>query len=353
ERSLPLYSARYGTPPPPPHPRRPYLQFPPPPPYPPPDDNDPQLEMSDEETSFHQETHFHRLEGEMFEQECAEYSYAYYEPGPPTSHANFMVSSGANTRHERANRHTYVTRYGTEENIYEEISEVAAKQNNQSQLSLNQSVVEEEVRRVQSRHRRVLGELNLTVEAMLMPPPPSRDEESPNNLSSNVSGPPDLLEDLLMSVGPTDELLSPVSCSLGDHDSGFSGSSGTSYGFSAGSVSRRGGYLKFSKSNDSPGSSSKQKHPTQQNNSGFFGRKGWIKLPGFGSSSQHNKACLSFPDASPETASRILKGCLEEISGLLTLGNLLQDHHNNSGRESLSQYSIEIVPAVVHFVSKK
>lgn len=44
-----------------------------------------------------------------------------------------------------------------------------AAQHQQSILSLNQSLVEEEVRRVQSGHRRVLGELNLSVEAMLMP----------------------------------------------------------------------------------------------------------------------------------------------------------------------------------------
>ena len=289
---------------------------------------------------------------EAFEQECAEYSYAYYEPGPPTSHANFMVSSGSGTRHDRSNRHTYVTRYGTEENIYEEISEVAAKcsqlieadrrhhqrrsrQNNQSQLSLSQSVVEEEVRRVQSRHRRVLGELNLAVEAMLMPPPSSKDEEPPAELTGTGSGAPDILEDLLMSVGPTDELLSPANCSLGDHDSGFSGSSGTSYGFSGGSgasynssvgsgnslkkqgarssqsfprtvgctgnpgcsvttysplMTRRGGYLKFSKSQEhSPVINSKHKHqPQQQSSSGFFGRKTWIKLPGFGSSKGEN-----------------------------------------------------------------
>ncbi|PSN42957.1 hypothetical protein C0J52_09721 [Blattella germanica] len=309
--------------------------------------------------------------GDIYEHEAAEYSYAYYEPGPPTSHANFLVNNtSCSARTDRNNRHTYVTRYGTEENIYEEISEVAAKcsqlaeqdrlihhqtqqhrrshqhhrQNHQSQLSLSQSVVEEEVRRVQSRHRRVLGELNLTVEAMLMPPPPSRDEENGTS-SSKGAGPPDLLEDLLMSVGPTDELLSPASCSLGDHDSGFSGSSGTSYGFSGGSSSynnsvmsgnslrRHGGdngarssqsfprsvgcpgnpgcspgysplltrrsgksgsgYLKFNKAQEPIPSKGQQKQiqPQQQsNNHGFFGRKGWIRLPGFGNNnSQNNK----------------------------------------------------------------
>jgi len=99
---------------------------------------------------------------------------------------------GAMALPDRQARHTYVTRYGTEENIYEEIGEVSAKR---------QAALEEEVRCVQSRHRRVLGELNLTVEAMLMPQP-----EAPPA--------PDLLEDLLRSVGPTDELLSPLTDSL-------------------------------------------------------------------------------------------------------------------------------------------
>lgn len=302
------------------------------------------------------------------EPESAEYSYAYYEPGPPTGHANFLVNnSNVNPRSDRANRHTYVTRYGTEENIYEEISEVAAKcsqlaeeerlhhyhhrqhqehhrQNRPSQASLHQSILEEEVRRVQSRHRRVLGELNLTVEAMLMPPPPPNDEVNTNNntSSSKGSGTPDLLEDLLFSVGPTDELLSPTSCSIGgDLDSGFSGSSGTSYGFSGGSstsyntsvvsgsslrrpgtsqscprtlganvgasamssavysplLNRRdvkGGAActKFGKVRDSVGCCKAQQQnkqnqlqqQQQQQHHGFFGRKGWIRLPGLGSS---------------------------------------------------------------------
>lgn len=287
---------------------------------------------------------------EICEPEGAEYSYAYYEPGPPTSHANCVVNNAnANPHSERNSRHTYVTRYGTEENIYEEITEVAAKcsrlaeqqhrrqqqhgDNQQSQLSLNQSVLEEEVRRVQSRHRRVLGELNLAVEAMLMPPPPPKGEETADDKGS---GPPFLLEDLLLSVGPTDELLSPATCSIGDHDSGFSGSSGTSYGFSGSSgasvlsgnslrrhASEKGsgssqsfprtaganvpvgatsthvyspllhrravksgaGCLRLSRTRE-PASSCKAQQ--QNHHHGFFGRKGWIRLPGFGSS-QPNK----------------------------------------------------------------
>lgn len=74
--------------------------------------------------------------------------------------------------------------YGTHENIYEEISEAAAAERHRllgaghSMVSLTPTTVEEEFRRVHTRHRRVLGELNLSVEAMLMPQtPPSGDDD--------------------------------------------------------------------------------------------------------------------------------------------------------------------------------
>lgn len=123
-------------------------------------------------------------------------------------------------------RHMYTTRYGTQENIYEDIEaehRLNMLNGGQSMISLPQSVVEEEFRRVETRHRRVLAELNLSTEAMLMPstPPnnPSTEEQCVNS---------EHLSDLLQSVELTDELLSPVSTSAvgtGDMDSGFSGSS--------------------------------------------------------------------------------------------------------------------------------
>lgn len=124
--------------------RKPFLRFPPPPPYPP------------------------------GPGPSSEYAYAYYEPGMP--------GQGPHSK-----KHSYITRYGTEENIYEEISPTR---------------LEEEVRYVHSRHLQVLGELNLTVEAMLMPQP------------SAVAA-------LNQEATAADDL-SPASCSL---DSGFSGSS--------------------------------------------------------------------------------------------------------------------------------
>lgn len=92
-----------------------------------------------------------------------------------------MVSNGLNCQQNGqpgpSNRHAYTTRYGTQENIYEEIGNedrmrmmmAASNANGQSMVSLNQSLVEEEFRQVHNRHRRVLGELNLSVEAMIMP----------------------------------------------------------------------------------------------------------------------------------------------------------------------------------------
>lgn len=80
----------------------------------------------------------------------------------------------------------------------------------------------EEVRRVQSRHRRVLGELNLSVEAMLMPTAVDNNEEREAREVRGAS-----TEELLPTVGcPADDLLSRVGC---DMDSGFSGSSSASY----------------------------------------------------------------------------------------------------------------------------
>lgn len=175
-------------------------------------------------------------------------------------------------------------RYGTEENIYEEITEIARSRMRPQQPSLssiNQSLVEEELRRVQSGHRRVLGELNLSVEAMLMPSS-SREGSDDTDRDTEVE---DQLADLL-TVGPTDELLSPVPG--GDLDSGFSGSSsGASYRSAAGSLRRglerpkscSGGVQKGGKEETSP-------------SKGFWSRKGWKKLAGFSSNislSKNNK----------------------------------------------------------------
>lgn len=215
-----------------------------------------------------------------------DYSYAYYEPGPPTRHTNVphrgMYKEGSYTTH-----HTYVTRYGTEENIYEEISDMAKArllapihQRQESMASINQSLVEEEVRRVQSGHRRVLGELNLAVEAMLMP---SNSREGSDDTDREND---DQLADLL-TVGPTDDLLSPVP--MMDIDSGFSGSSsGASYRSAGGSL-RRG----FNRTKSSNACTTRSSTPVEStgsgSNKGFWGKKAWKKLTSFPSNISLNK----------------------------------------------------------------
>lgn len=172
-----------------------------------------------------------------------DYSYAYYEPGVAMRHAPPAPSDPGpsrppppnsirallNTASRKNSPNNRNNRYGTQENIYEEITNNDPRMRilsaGSSMVSLNQSMIEEEFRRIQCRHRRILGELNLSVEAMLMPETPP--QNSPVREMHDVAA-PDTLE-LLNSVGPTDELLSPVSTSAvngcGDMDSGFSGSS--------------------------------------------------------------------------------------------------------------------------------
>lgn len=93
----------------------------------------------------------------------------------------------------------------------------------------------------------------------------------------------DQLADLL-TVGPTDELLSPAL--LVDLDSGFSGSSsGASYRSAAGSLRRGPERPKTSKSYVSkvpPGNSDTP-------NKGFWGKKAWKKLAAFPSNISLNK----------------------------------------------------------------
>lgn len=301
-----------------------------------------------------------------------DYSYAYYDadqqPGqqygansplldvagpsqpPPRNSMRALMS----TTHRNGglivagSRHMYTTRYGTQENIYEEIGaeeRIRILAGGQSMVSLNQSLVEEEFRRVQNRHRRILGELNLSVEAMLMPTTPPSD--SPTDDDDNDPGHTphhhhnhnhnaDTMSELLTNTGvePTDELLSPVSAhansGAGDMDSGFSGSSsGASY---VGSLRYRNGGIggrsqtpngmqgtslysgsarSSQRSHEDPGTFSRSSYgsntktkPKSAEDPGptsileavkktsFWSRKGWRKLPGFSSSTSVHKAGL-------------------------------------------------------------
>ncbi|XP_045475679.1 rho guanine nucleotide exchange factor 10-like protein isoform X1 [Harmonia axyridis] len=266
--------------------RNPYLKFPPPPNYPPPDPSLQPPMMSEEHLQAVPGPSARRTPQEHAWEMPNDYSYAYYEPGPPTRHTNVphkgVYKEGSYTTH-----HTYVTRYGTEENIYEEISDMAKArllapihQRQESMASINQSLLEEEVRRVQSGHRRVLGELNLAVEAMLMP---SNSREGSDDTDREND---DQLADLL-TVGPTDDLLSPVA--MLDLDSGFSGSSsGASYRSVGGSL-RRG----FNRPKSSTACVARSSTPVEGNggggHKGFWGKKAWKKITSFPSNISLNK----------------------------------------------------------------
>ncbi|KAI9581982.1 cell wall protein RBR3 isoform X2 [Glossina fuscipes] len=150
------------------------------------------------------------------------YSYAYYEPGAIKCHTNIPQKDGPTAimpassaiagtskspprnsirallaksfRSKSSNgqstssspsaddRHTYTTRYGTTENLYEEVND----QKIRKVLSDNRIAttnVKEELRRVQHNHFRVLDELNLSLEALIMPQTPP--DVSPNQVEDD------------------------------------------------------------------------------------------------------------------------------------------------------------------------
>lgn len=202
-----------------------------------------------------------------------EYSYAYCEPivtklnksipdkmcgAPiPTSISSNALSKGPSAHSLRAlltksfrkssasacggaagtsERHTFTTRYGTKENIYEDVGVgnagprlVAAK--SQSTESLNKVPVEEELKFVQKQHDRIMGELNLSIEALLMP---SQDEteQMERRAAEEYQQQLDCLNDERFSPTqiPLHHLISHHHPTA-DFDSGISGSSssGASY----------------------------------------------------------------------------------------------------------------------------
>ncbi|XP_061402362.1 G-box-binding factor-like, partial [Musca vetustissima] len=176
---------------------------------------------------------------------------------------------------------TGASNISTPENFYEEISASSTSSSSNSMTShrqlrstshsagsLTQQLVEEELRRVQNRHHKILGELNLSVEAMLMPEsPPNTSPTGSNSNSVANSGPkeqptaptvsvtsasgqplrltsssadnicdPVLVAATATSVAPLSSsatiaagLLQTGCMAATDLDSGFSGSSGASY----------------------------------------------------------------------------------------------------------------------------
>lgn len=187
-----------------------------------------------------------------------DYSYAYYEPGAIMCHSNIptpdeaagpsalpppnsmrallMKSKERNQKAMSANRHTYQTRYGTHENIYEDVSdEVKHNRLASSAQSLNndRGCTKNEFQQILNSHYRVLEELNLSVEELLMSssPPQSAEPMLIKRVPTVQSCVVDTLGTQLTTLDLKDEhMKSPVSEFVIGEDSGFSGSSsGASY----------------------------------------------------------------------------------------------------------------------------
>lgn len=188
----------------------------------------------------------------------SDYAYAYYEPGAPMKHQNipadyYEEAGSSSILRERApnsiralllaarknnmqrKNSSYSQSDGSQlaqqsqENVYEEIRETEKKNmlRNDSTASLNQSLVEEEFRRVHNRHQRVLGELNLSVEEMLMPPQPNKFIQAVAPMSDIHVEPMDFLG----NGEVTDGLYGAGNCNNNlDLDSGFSGSNSSYIG---------------------------------------------------------------------------------------------------------------------------
>ncbi len=162
-----------------------------------------------------------------------QYAYAYYEPGMPMRHQNIpeyydeagpsrppppnsirallstarrnnlQRTSGKYSINSTNNNNNPHAGNRSQENVYEEIHDGEEKRRMQagdSIMSLDHSMVEEEFRRVHNRHQRVLGELNLDVEEMLMPiAAPATSSTTANNFIATTptldnSDPLDFLE---------------------------------------------------------------------------------------------------------------------------------------------------------------
>lgn len=195
-----------------------------------------------------------------------DYSYAYYEPGaimchsniptpeevagpsapPPPNSMRALLLKTKEKSHKTlpANRHTYTTRYGTHENIYEDVSDEKHTRLVSSEQSLTErGCTKKEFQHILNNHYRVLEELNLSVEELLMstspPSEPLVASGGPSGASATATTlikratPQTSVETLsnhLSSIDLKDDMRSPVSELVVNEDSGFSGSSsGASY----------------------------------------------------------------------------------------------------------------------------
>lgn len=183
-----------------------------------------------------------------------DYSYAYYEPGAIMCHSNIPTPeevAGPSTlpppnsiralliktkekpnRSQSANRHAYTTRYGTHENIYEDVSDEKHRKLASSAQSLNErGCTKKEFQHILNNHYRVLEELNLSVEELLMSSSPPNDPTTVPIGTKRTSQPcVTTLSTEMLSLDLKDDTRSPVSELVVGEDSGFSGSSsGASY----------------------------------------------------------------------------------------------------------------------------
>lgn len=153
-----------------------------------------------------------------------DYAYAYYEPGaamrhqnipgcyeeagpsrpPPANSMRALMSIARKKALQKNNNKTYFTEPEVgpsksvstgninQENFYEEIhgdSKLRMFVDPLTKASLSPNLVEEEFRQVQNRHQRILGELNLDVEEMLMPSAEAVSEQVEVNTAYSGAGP--------------------------------------------------------------------------------------------------------------------------------------------------------------------
>ncbi|XP_055616141.1 probable serine/threonine-protein kinase DDB_G0282963 [Toxorhynchites rutilus septentrionalis] len=161
-------------------------------------------------------------------------------------------------------KHTFTTRYGTKENIYEDVgagsnlvgTAAAATTGGtkpltgatnstsmQSFESIQKFNIHDELRHVQSQHDRILGELNLSVETLIMPSKDEQDaiEERLNEIHC-AQYHDEMSQDDCIAAGSSNsamihmqERLSPTTSqpNSGDVDSGISGSSSSGASYSS------------------------------------------------------------------------------------------------------------------------
>lgn len=185
-----------------------------------------------------------------------DYSYAYYETGAAMRHSNIpkmqttdrlcetsstrsspksirsLLSTPKNDKTKPNNRHTYTTRYGTQENIYEDISSIGAhsgvESSSQSINSQGRSKIE--FQDILHNHYRVLEELNLSVEELLLSTTKKTNVPSSSKIVKRSSKSRTIKARNSDKINSTNIFPSSVKESPVGEDSGFSGSSsGASY----------------------------------------------------------------------------------------------------------------------------